>query len=133
MKRRILTMFSALMTGLTMTACGSNEPAEAPSVADSDKSIVQEKLNKQEESKTEDTKLSDDDKQSDETNAPAEKTEEQTSNGANILVAYFSRADENYSVRTVEVGNTQILAEYIAYEVGADSFHIERVMTIAAM
>lgn len=86
---------SAMLIALTMTACGSNEPAEAPSVADSDKSIVQEKQT--------DTDVT------------------------NILVAYFSRADENYSVGTVEVGNTQILAEFIADEVGADSFHIETV------
>ena len=127
MKNKIAFVISALVFALTMTACGSNEPAETPSVADGDKSIVQEKLNKQEESKTADTKPSDDDKQSDETNAPAKKPEEQTSDDTNILVAYFSRADENYSVGTVEVGNTQILAEYIADEVGADSFHIETV------
>ena len=48
-------------------------------------------------------------------------------NGNNILVAYFSRADENYKVGTIEKGNTQIIAEYIASEVGADSFHIETV------
>lgn len=127
MKRRILTVFSAFMICLVLTACGSNELAEATSVADSDKTAVQEKLNKQEESKTENTKPSDDYKQSDETNAPAEKTEEQTSDGTNILVAFFSRADENYNVGTVAIGNTQILAEYIADEVGADSFHIETV------
>ena len=108
MKNKIAFVISALVFALTMTACGSNEPAETPSVADGDKSIVQEKLNKQEESKTADTKPSDDDKQSDETNAPAKKPEEQTPDDTNILVAYFSRADENYSVGTVEVGNTQI-------------------------
>lgn len=37
------------------------------------------------------------------------------------------RADENYSVGTVDVGNTQIIAQYIAKQVGADSFHIETV------
>ena len=31
---------------LTLTACGSSEPATAPSVTESEKSIVQEKLNK---------------------------------------------------------------------------------------
>lgn len=109
-----------------MTACGSSEPASAPSVADNDKAAVQEKLN-QEESKTEASESTEDDKQSETTEAPAEKPEEQTSDGTNILVAYFSRADENYSVGTIEVGNTQILGEYIASEVGADSFHIETV------
>ena len=126
MKHKIAVIASALFMALTMTACGASEPASAPSVADSDKAAVQEKLNKQ-DNKTDATKA--DDKQSDnsavttqaETEAPTD------SDGKNILVAYFSRADENYNVGTIDKGNTQIIAEYIASEVGADSFHIETV------
>ncbi|MGP1530493.1 MAG: flavodoxin [Treponema sp.] len=44
---------------------------------------------------------------------------------AKILVAYFSRADENYGVGFIEKGNTQIIAEFIAEYLKADSFHIE--------
>lgn len=44
-----------------------------------------------------------------------------------VLVAYFSRADENYNVGTISKGNTQIIAEYIAEQTGADSYHIETV------
>ena len=43
-----------------------------------------------------------------------------------ILVAYFSQAGEQYGVGVVEKGNTQIVAEMIADETGADLFHIER-------
>ena len=43
------------------------------------------------------------------------------------LVAYFSRAGENYSVGVVEKGNTEIIAEIIAEEVGADTFRIQTV------
>ena len=125
--KRILSFISMLVIGLTMTACGSGDPASAPSVADNDKAAVQEKLNKQ-DNKTEDTKPSDEEKQTKTTETPAETETQQTdTDGTNILVAYFSRADENYEVGTVEVGNTQVLAEYIAAEVGADSFHIETV------
>lgn len=45
---------------------------------------------------------------------------------ANILIAFFSRADENYSVGTVEKGNTHILAEMIQEETHGDLFHIQR-------
>lgn len=44
-----------------------------------------------------------------------------------ILVAYFSRADENYGVGVVEKGNTRIIAEMIANETGADTFEIARI------
>ena len=81
---------------------------------------MQEKLNKT-ESKT-DHKSGD--KQYEAVTDTAEpKQTEQAFDSTNVLVAYFSRADENYSVGTIEVGNTQILGEYIANEVGADSFH----------
>ena len=124
--KRIVKLFCAVLLSAALTACGSGEPASAPSVADSDKAVVQEKLNKQ-DSKSDETQA--DDKQSDESTA-ATQTETDTptdSDGKNILVAYFSRADENYNVGTIEKGNTQIVAEYIADEVGADSFHIETV------
>ena len=125
--KRMISLISTLLIGLTLTACGSNEPASAPSVADNDKAAVQEKLNK-DESKTEAT-ASDDDKQTEtaETPVETEAAQQTDTDGTNILVAFFSRADENYSVGTIEVGNTQILAEFIADEVGADSFHIETV------
>jgi flavodoxin len=41
------------------------------------------------------------------------------------LVVYFSRADENYSVGIVEIGNTEILAKEIIAKTGADEFKIE--------
>ena len=47
---------------------------------------------------------------------------------ANILVAYYSRAGENYfggEMRYVEVGNTEIVCGKIASMTGADSFKIE--------
>ena len=126
MKNRIITVITAFMMGLTLTACGSGEPASAPSVAENDKAAVQEKLNKQ-DSKTDDTKA--DDEQSEESSATAQAEAEAPtdSDGKNILVAYFSRADENYNVGTIDKGNTQIVAEFIADEVGADSFQIETV------
>ena len=43
------------------------------------------------------------------------------------LVAFFSRAGENYGVGTVEKGNTQYIAEFIAGKTGAELFKIETV------
>ena len=62
---------------------------------------------------------------------PESKAEEQTTKTAKsdskILVAYFSRAGENYQVGVVEKGNTKIMAEIIAEETGADLFEIKTV------
>lgn len=56
--------------------------------------------------------------------SPEESAAEPTTN---ILIAYFSRADENYGVGVVEKGNTRIVAEMIAEETGGDLFEIRRV------
>lgn len=56
-------------------------------------------------------------------NQTVSESSEQT---GKILIAYFSRAGENYGVGTIEKGNTEIVAEMIAekYE-NADLFKIE--------
>ena len=47
-----------------------------------------------------------------------------------ILIAFFSRADENYSVGTVDVGNTEIMAGFIKDYLGdkANVFKIDPVV-----
>lgn len=60
------------------------------------------------------------------TESGPESEEQGKSEGTDILIAYFSRADENYGVGVIEKGNTEIIAEMIAEETGGELFHIER-------
>ena len=62
-------------------------------------------------------------------NNETDENKETTQNGARILIAFFSRADENYNVGTVEVGNTQIMAGFMKDYLGdkADTFKIDPV------
>lgn len=64
--------------------------------------------------------------QSEETTTTAEETttEEQAEAVSNILVVYFSRTGEQHRVGVIDKGNTEIVAEIIADEVGADIFEI---------
>lgn len=48
-------------------------------------------------------------------------------NHGKILVAYFSRAGEEYSIGNVAKGNTKIIAEIISQKVGGDLFEIKPV------
>lgn len=53
---------------------------------------------------------------------------------SNILVAYFSRAGQNYvngSVRPLAVGNTEVVARMVAEKTGGDLFKIETVRAYA--
>ena len=56
-------------------------------------------------------------------------TNQNTEKSDKILIAYFSRADENYNVGMVSVGNTEIMAGFIKDYLGnkADTFKIEEV------
>lgn len=47
--------------------------------------------------------------------------------GKKILVAYFSRAGENYAVGNIEKGNTHIVADMIAEMTGDDVFEIKTI------
>lgn len=49
-------------------------------------------------------------------------------NSEKSIIIYFSRADENYfggSLKYIEKGNTEIVAEYIQDLTGADMFKVE--------
>ena len=63
--------------------------------------------------------------------ADAEQTEpeqtEETSPTGKVLVAFYSRADENYGdagTEWLEVGHTKVMAGYIAEALGADTYEI---------
>ncbi len=55
---------------------------------------------------------------------PADNTDGSDPEGSRILVVYFSRTGEQYTVGVIDHGNTAIVAEMIADETGADLFEI---------
>lgn len=59
--------------------------------------------------------------------AQTNQRKEQNMKAKKTLVAFFSRAGENYAVGHIEKGNTHIIAEIIAAETGGDLFRIEPV------
>ena len=54
----------------------------------------------------------------------AEVVSARDKNGSNILVVYFSRTGEQYTVGVIDKGNTSIVADMIAEVTGADMFEI---------
>ena len=88
----------------------------------------------QETEKSEETKNNSEDNnveqnKSEENVAQSQEEKDDSKNENKILVVFFSRADENYSVGTVEVGNTEIMAGFIKDYLGdkADTFKIDPV------
>lgn len=104
MRRYIALLLTAFLVLLTLVACGNQT---VNSTSDTQSSTAPETR-----------------PQSETSSAHAAS---KTSDGAKALVAFFSRTGENYGVGVIEKGNTEIIAEIIASETGADTFRIQTV------
>ena len=107
MKKRIAIWLSVIMA-LSLVACSSTDNSSVAAPESSDNSIVVPPSS----------------------TSPADEKINSNDSGEDtmkVLVAYFSRAGENYGVGVIEKGNTCIIAEMIAEQVGGELFEIKRV------
>lgn len=116
--RNLVCLALTLGLILLMTACGqAGSNAESESSAESS-----EQTSSQTSSVEEQTTSGQTDEPADET--LADDTDESASEDSRILVVYFSRTGEQYTVGVIDHGNTAIVAEMIAEETGADLFEV---------
>lgn len=113
MKKRLTSILAIILMVLMATGCENRNEQSAKTNAVTDKS------------QQTDAEIANDTNQ--ESNEKIEDTIEKTTETKNILIAYFSRADENYGVGEIEKGNTEIVAEMIADQTEGELFHIETV------
>ena len=104
-----LVLVAALM--FVMTACGSSA-GDTPSTQGTSENTETKQdapdIEDKTASESETTKIADDN----------------SSGGSNVLVVYFSRTGEQYTVGVIDEGNTAIVAKMIAEKTGADTFEI---------
>ncbi len=116
--KKLFCLILALGMVLSAAACsnaGTDPENRAPSVS------AQESV--------ESTKQETSESANEQTGDPADGSSAETSEGieargSRILVVYFSRTGEQYTVGVIEHGNTAIVAEMIAEETGADLFEV---------
>ena len=119
--KRILMLFISLSMMLCLSACSDGAaPAETSSVQAESIDLQTNSEDKILSENKADVNIPDNENIED----PVEANSE---NSSKILVAFFSRADENYGVGVIEKGNTHIIADMIAEEMNADTFEIVRV------
>lgn len=112
MKKLLIFALSFVMIFILM-ACGSTEtniPQTLPSVSE-ENSTAMVKTEVMDEIQSNDT----------------QQMEDFDMEDTKILVAYFSRTGENYSVGYIEKGNTHIVADMIAEQIDGDMFEIRTV------
>ena len=113
MKKIVLVLLSCIMC-ISLTACGSNDKGRVDTEAEVRSGDVAE------DSVTDNSVT--------ESTEPQEAVaEDSAKKESKTLVAYFSLAGEQYEVGIIRKGNTQIIAEMIAEQTGADTFQIEPV------
>ena len=117
--KRINNIFFALIFAAFMTS-GIACAAEGDKGKSPDSGIKAEQQAKPAASVKKDGKNSAKDKGNNVKNNAAKEEK-----GKKILVAYFSRTGEQYSVGFITKGNTKIIAEIIAAKTGADLFEIK--------
>ena len=110
--RHILSALLALVMIFALAACGSDSqtPGTAPAT----------------ESKTENTTVPSGETASDAESGTDESGTDETAkpSESKILVVYFSRTGEQYTVGVIDKGNTAIVAEMIAEETVADLWEV---------
>ena len=133
--KKILSLVITLALAIALTACGnagSQEQSE-PSISENTEAVVSDSHTEENENKPKDTDgntKNSDTEQTDserENESQKETIDEPEKTGNRILVAYFSRTGENYSVGYIEKGNTHIIADMIAEQTAGDTFEISTV------
>ena len=116
--KRLLALLITCVLACSLAACGNtgssteNNSSAAPSEETSSQPAAAD--NKTTPEQTDETV----------TETHADNADGSASEGSRILVVYFSRTGEQYTVGVIEHGNTAIVAEMIADETGADLFEV---------
>ena len=120
--KKILSLLLCGFMAMSLTACGGNAPQGTQ--GSSENRSEQSEPSAPSAESTGNSENNDSQGSSQESSTTPENSADTTA-GSNILVAVFSLADEQYEVGIIEKGNTQIVAEIIAEQTGADMFMIE--------
>ncbi len=116
--KNLICLILSLGLILSLSACGNagssteNNPSAAPSAEISSQSAAADDKTAPEQT----------DGSANET--PADNSDGSDPAGSRILVVYFSRTGEQYTVGVIDHGNTAIVAEIIAEKTGADLFAV---------
>ena len=117
MKRLLAILITCVLVG-ALTACGS----AGGRTESNSSSVPSEETGSQ--AADADNKTTPEQTDGSVTETPADNADGSDSENSRILVVYFSRTGEQYTVGVIDHGNTAIVAEMIADETGADLFEI---------
>ena len=122
-KRKVFILILSVMVMTSLAGCGSAEKeseATTSQIKTTQENVKDEKQTA--ETVTDDVATEQTEVEAD--NSKDEGNSEEPTSGSNVLVVYFSRTGEQYTVGVIDKGNTAIVAEMIAEQTGADLFEV---------
>ncbi len=115
-KMRILSLLLTALMVISLSACGSADN-RVEDGAKQDNSVANEQSTDEDTAEASTTVTPA--QAEDQVSAPESGRE-----NSDILVVYFSRTGEQYTVGVIDKGNTAVVAEMISEETGADLFEL---------
>lgn len=133
--KKILSLVLTLVSAIALTACGNAGGQEQSEVSmnGNTEAVIVDNRTEGNKSGSENTGRDTEDNDTVQSSSESEIEQREESfdelekTGNRILVTYFSRTGENYSVGYIEKGNTHIIADIIAEQTGGDTFEIRTV------
>ena len=114
--KRVLALLLALVLAIAAAGCANSDETQPPR---------QDSPSNAQENPDSGTGPADVSSDTEPSQAPqSSESRPAETDGTEVLVVYFSRTGEQYSVGVIDQGNTAIVAEMIAGETGADLFEI---------
>ena len=120
--RKYVALLLACLMVVSLAACGSTGKSE--SNADSQSSQTVENSGNQTEDSKDQTETESSSTETEDVSENTEPSVDEPETGSKILIIYFSRTGEQYGVGVIEKGNTEIVAEIIAEQTGADLYEV---------
>ena len=120
--KKMACLLLALGLILSLAACGSAESSTGQGTENRSEAVTAEETGSQTASADDETAPEQTEESAGE--AASTDTDESDPESSRILVVYFSRTGEQYTVGVIDHGNTAIVAEMIAEETGADLFEV---------
>ncbi len=122
--RKVLGLSLSLILMISPAGCGSAEKVSEATTSQTQTVTEQEVKDEEQADETVTDEVTTDLADVEADNSKDEGSSDEISSGSNILVIYFSRTGEQYTVGVIDKGNTAIVAEMIAELTGADLFEV---------
>lgn len=116
--KRLCAFFLMLVIMICIAGCGTSQKNDTQEQATQNSASTETSADAKTETDSTEQEAAPSDEQD------VQESDDTVTGGSDILVVYFSRTGEQYTVGVIDEGNTAIVAKMIAEQTGADLFEV---------